>query len=266
MILEASGLTVRYPGLRAAALEDVGLRLEDRRLIAVVGPNGSGKTTLLRALTGAMAPSSGRVLLEGRPVTEWRPPELARVLAVVTQREEPVFPLLVPEAVLLGRYAHLGPFAADSPADQAAVRDAMTRCDLESMADRRIDTLSGGEWQRVRLARALAQQPRLLVLDEPTAALDVRHEMQIFELIRRLVDEGLGAVVVTHHLNLASRYADEMLLLSAGRVAAQGIPSQVLQAEILNRVFDWPVAVAPWRDGAPQVAPLRPREFPPELR
>jgi iron complex transport system ATP-binding protein len=174
-----------------------------------------------------------------------------------------VFPLLVPEAVLLGRYAHMGPFAAASPADEAAVRDAMERCDLDAMAARRIDTLSGGEWQRVRLARALAQQPRLLVLDEPTAALDVRHEMQIFELIRRLVDDGLGAVVVTHHLNLAARYADEMLLLSAGRVAAQGVPAEVLRAPILQRVFDWPVAVEPWRDGTPQVVPLRPREFPP---
>jgi len=263
MILEATGLTVRYPGLAVAALEEVGLRLEDRRLIAVVGPNGSGKTTLLRALTGVAAPAAGRIRLEGRAVVEWRPSELARVLAVVSQREEPVFPLLVPEAVLLGRYAHMGPFAAASPADEAAVRDAMERCDLDAMAARRIDTLSGGEWQRVRLARALAQQPRLLVLDEPTAALDVRHEMQIFELIRRLVDDGLGAVVVTHHLNLAARYADEMLLLSAGRVAAQGVPAEVLRAPILQRVFDWPVAVEPWRDGTPQVVPLRPREFPP---
>jgi iron complex transport system ATP-binding protein len=262
MILQATRLTVRYPGLEEPALQDVGLTLEGRRLIAVVGPNGSGKTTLLRALTGVLAPTAGQVALDGRPILDWRPPELARVLAVLTQREEPAFPLRVHEAVLLGRYAHLGPFAAASPADQALVRDAMARCDLEAMSDRRIDALSGGEWQRVRLARALAQDPRLLVLDEPTAALDVRHEMQIFELIRRLVDEGLGAVVVTHHLNLAARYADELMLLSGGRVAAQGPPAQVLRIEVLHRVFEWPVAVTTWSDGSPQVVPLRPHEFP----
>jgi iron complex transport system ATP-binding protein len=258
--LEAAALTVRYPGLDRSALEEVGVSVSDRRLVAVVGPNGSGKTTLLRALTGQVTPSAGNVTLDGKAVREWRPPEMARVLAVVTQREEPAFPLRVPEAVLLGRYAHLGPFASATNADLAAVRQAMTRCDLDGMTERRIDTLSGGEWQRVRLARALAQEPRLLVLDEPTAALDVRHEMQIFELVRRLVDEALGAVIVTHHLNLAARYADELLLLSQGRVAAQGTPGDVLRAEILERVFDWPVAVTPWRDGSPQVVPLRPRE------
>jgi iron complex transport system ATP-binding protein len=265
MILEAVGLNVRYPGLQEPALDGVGMTLEGKRLIAVVGPNGSGKTTLLRALTGVLAPTAGRVALDGRPILDWRPPELARVLAVLTQREEPAFPLRVHEAVLLGRYAHLGPFAAASPADQAAVRDAMARCDLETMRDRRIDALSGGEWQRVRLARALAQDPRLLVLDEPTAALDVRHEMQIFELIRHLVDEGLGAVVVTHHLNLAARYADELVLLSGGRVAAQGPPAQVLRAEVLKRVFEWPVAVTTWSDGSPQVVPLRPHEVSPGI-
>ncbi len=260
MKLEAAALTVRYAGLDQAALEAVGVAVVERRLVAVVGPNGSGKTTLLRALTGAVNPSAGAVTLEGKPVRDWRPPELARVMAVVTQREEPAFPLRVPEAVLLGRYAHLGPFASATSADLAAVQRAMDRCDLERMADRRIDTLSGGEWQRVRLARALAQEPRLLVLDEPTAALDVRHEMQIFELVRRLVDEGLGAVIVTHHLNLAARFADELLLLSQGRVAAQGPPAEVLRADVLERVFEWPVAVTPWRDGSPQVVPLRPRE------
>lgn len=263
MILEAAHLTVRYPGLASPALDDVGLRLDARRLIAVVGPNGSGKTTLLRALTGVLAPTAGQATLDARPIREWRPSELARVLAVVTQREEPAFSLRVHEAVLLGRYAHLGPFAAASAADRAAVQDALSRCDLEALRERPIDALSGGEWQRVRLARALAQEPHLLVLDEPTAALDIRHEMQIFELIRRLVDGGIGAIVVTHHLNLAARYADELMLLSGGRVAAQGTPTEVLRADVLNQVFGWPVAVTPWSDGSPQVVPLRPGEFTP---
>jgi iron complex transport system ATP-binding protein len=129
-----------------------------------------------------------------------------------------------------------------------------------ALAGRSIDTLSGGEWQRVRLARALAQQPRILVLDEPTTSLDVRHEMELFELVRRLVDGGLAGLVITHHINLAARYADRILLLSAGRVAGDGQPSAVLREDTLRAVFDWPLAVTPWCDGSPQLVPLRPHE------
>jgi iron complex transport system ATP-binding protein len=131
---------------------------------------------------------------------------------------------------------------------------------VRALAGRSIDTLSGGEWQRVRLARALAQQPRVLVLDEPTTSLDVRHEMELFELVRRLVDGGLAGLVITHHINLAARYADRILLLSDGRVAGDGPPSAVLREETLRAVFDWPVAVTPWCDGSPQLVPLRPHE------
>jgi iron complex transport system ATP-binding protein len=140
------------------------------------------------------------------------------------------------------------------------VAEALARCDVSALADRTIDTLSGGEWQRVRLARALAQQPRVLVLDEPTTSLDVRHEMELFELVRRLVDGGLAGLVITHHLNLAARYADRMLLLCAGRVAGEGPPATVLREDILRAVFDWPLAVTAWGDGSPQVVPLRPHE------
>jgi iron complex transport system ATP-binding protein len=123
-----------------------------------------------------------------------------------------------------------------------------------------VDSLSGGEWQRVRLARALAQQPRALILDEPTASLDVRHEMELFELFRTLVDDGLAGLVITHHLNLAARFADRIVLLSEGQLVAEGTPEEVLTREIVGRVFEWPVAVTPWCDGAPQIVPLRPGE------
>ena len=158
---------------------------------------------------------------------------------------------------MLGRYARLGPWSAPGAADREAVRSAVERCDVADLADRSTDSLSGGEWQRVRVARALAQEPRALVLDEPTASLDVRHEMELFELIRRLVDAGLAGLVITHHLNLAARFADHMLLLSAGQVVAEGPPSAVLTRETLGRVFQWPVAVTTWCDGSPQVVPLR---------
>jgi iron complex transport system ATP-binding protein len=260
VILEAEGLTVRYPAATRPALDGVSCRVRANELVAVAGPNGSGKTTLVRALSGLVQPEAGAVRVQSRALAEWGRSELARVLAVVPQREEIVFPLRVDEAVMLGRYARLGSLAAPGAADRAAVRSALERCDADALAARSIDALSGGEWQRVRLARALAQEPAVLVLDEPTASLDVRHEMELLELIRRLVDQGLAGLVITHELNLAARYADRILLLSEGRVVAEGTPTEVLVESTLSRVFEWPVAVTTWCDGSPQVVPLRPGE------
>jgi len=259
MSLDAHDLAVRY-GDSALALDGVSCAVTGGRFLAVVGPNGSGKTTLVRALSGLVRLQRGEVQVDGRPLAQWTRPALARVLAVVPQGEEVVFPLRVEETVMLGRYARLGPFAATGAADRAAVADALARCDVAAFAGRTIDSLSGGEWQRVRLARALAQEPRVLVLDEPTTSLDVRHEMELFELVRRLVDGGLAGLVITHHINLAARFADRMILLSAGRVAAEGSPAEVLRRETLREVFGWPVAVTTWCDGSPQVVPLRPHE------
>ncbi|HET9041389.1 MAG TPA: ABC transporter ATP-binding protein [Gemmatimonadales bacterium] len=260
MILEAGDLTVRYPSTPRAALDGVSCRVAASELVAVAGPNGSGKTTLVRALSGLVQPEQGTVRVQGRALADWGRAELARVLGVVPQREEIAFPLRVEEAVMLGRYARLGPLAAPGAADRAAVRSALERCDAGTLALRSIDALSGGEWQRVRLARALAQEPAVLVLDEPTASLDVRHEMELLELIRRLVDQGLAGLVITHELNLAARYADRILLLSEGRVVAEGAPRDVLVESTLSRVFEWPVAVTTWCDGSPQVVALRPGE------
>jgi iron complex transport system ATP-binding protein len=260
MILEALDLTVRYARGAPAALDAVSCRVGAKELVAVVGPNGSGKSTLVRALSGLVRAEGGIVRIQGRELAEWTRPELARVVGVVAQREEILFPLRVEEAVTLGRYARLGPLAAPGAADRAAVEAALARCDAQGLVGRSVDSLSGGEWQRVRLARALAQEPTALVLDEPTAALDVRHEMETLELIRTLVDGGLAGLVITHHLNQAARFADRMLLLSAGRLVAEGRPSEVLREEIVSRVFEWPVAVTAWCDGSPQVVPLRPGE------
>jgi iron complex transport system ATP-binding protein len=158
---------------------------------------------------------------------------------------------------MLVRYARLGPLGSPGTADLAAVASALARCDAAGLAERSTDTLSGGEWQRVRLARALAQEPAVLVLDEPTASLDVRHEMEILELIRDLVDHGLAGMVITHQLNLAARFADRIVLLNEGRVVAEGTPAEVLRKDTLDAVFQWPVAVTTWRDGSPQLVPLR---------
>jgi len=260
VILSGASLRTRYPGADRAALDGVSCEVAAGRLLAVVGPNGSGKSTLLRALLGLMELESGGVTLKGRPIGRWPRAAIATVLGVVSQREDVLFPLRVEDTVMMARYARLGPLAAAGAGDRAAVRHALERCDAWPLRDRRTDTLSGGEWQRVRVARALAQEPEALLLDEPTVALDVRHEMEVFELVRELADGGLGGLIVTHHLNLAARYADEMLLLDHGRVVAHGAPAEVLQAGVLSAVFGWPVAVIPWRDGSPQVVPLRPGE------
>ncbi len=260
MMLEARDITVRYGRAGERALQSVSCTVAPSRLVAVVGPNGSGKTTLVRALSGLVTPTAGVVLVDGRPRQRWARAELARVLAVVPQREEIAFPLRVDETVMLGRYARLGPLAAPSRSDRDAVAAALERCDIIDLAGRSIDSLSGGEWQRVRLARALAQEPRVLVLDEPTASLDVRHEMELLELVRTLVHGGMAGLVVTHELNLAARFADRIVLLDRGRLAAEGAPAEVLTRETLSRVFEWPVAVTTWCDGSPQVVPLRPGE------
>jgi iron complex transport system ATP-binding protein len=257
--LHARDLAVRYGG-SPLVLDGVSCGVEQGRLLAVVGPNGSGKSTLVRAVSGLVPLERGEVRVKDQPLSRWTRPLLARVLAVVSQGEEVVFPLRVDETVMLGRYARLGPLAAPGPPDRAAVADALVRCDVAGLAGRTIDSLSGGEWQRVRLARALAQEPQVLVLDEPTTALDVRHEMELFELIRRLVDGGLAVMIITHHINLAARFTDRMILLSAGKVAAEGSPTEVLRREIVREVFGWPVAVTTWCDESPQVVPLRPHE------
>lgn len=257
MILQARDITVRYLRSAAPALDGVSCQVAGSELVAVVGPNGSGKTTLVRALLGLVRLDGGSVLVDGRPVSAWPRRALAQTVGVVGQQEEAVFRLTVAETVMLGRYARLGPLAAPGPADRNAVRAALERCDIAALANRSIDSLSGGEWKRVRIARALAQEPRALVLDEPTASLDVRHEMELLELVRQLADSGLAALVITHHLNLAARFADRIVLLDRGRVVAAGAPGEVLQESTLSRVFEWPVAVTTWTDGAPQVVPLR---------
>lgn len=257
LIVEAQGLTFRYPAAESDAVRDVSLELHSGELMGIVGPNGSGKTTLVRLLLGVLRPTVGEVRVLGRQVMEWRRRELARVVGVVGQREEPVFPLQVREAVLFGRYPHLGAVGALRSHDREVVAQALKRCDVAQLADRWVATLSGGEWQRVRIARALAQEPRALVLDEPTANLDIRHEMEVFELVAELVRrEGLAGLLVTHHVNLAARFADRVLVMEGGRARAVGEPRVVLAREILEAVFGWPVEVTMWR-GAPQFVPLR---------
>lgn len=259
---QATGLRHRYRGTPRPALDGVALDVAAGEFFAVIGPNGSGKSTLLKTLLGVIRPDAGAVRFGGLPLGEWSRRSLAERIGVVHQGEEAVFPVTVRELVAMGRYPHLGAWRRESAADRRAVEEAMARCDVADLADRPVSTLSGGEKQRARLARALAQQPSALVLDEPTSALDIRHAMEILELAARLSrDAGATIVLVTHELNLAARYADRLLLLDRGRIAARGTPAAVLTRETVERVYAWPVAIVPHPGpgpdaGAPQVVPL----------
>lgn len=258
----ADGVSFRYPQAQRDAVTALDMRVEAGSFYALLGPNGSGKSTVLRLMLGALTPVSGIMQYDGRAVQHWSRRELAQRIGVVAQREELAFPMTVRDLVGLGRYPHLGAWRQESSRDREAIGRALERCGVTELADRPVTMLSGGELQRARIARALAQQPQTLVLDEPTASLDVAHEMSIFELLGALVTrERATVVVVTHNINLAARYADTLLLLDRGRAVAEGAPADVLQRERLERVYGWPLQVhphpGPGRDaGAPQVVPV----------
>lgn len=251
---------LRYPGAPRFAVDGVSFEAVAGRVTAVVGPNGSGKSTLVRALLGRLPLASGRLTLDGQPMETLDRRAIATRMAVVPQREDPVFPLSVRDYIALGRHPHGGPFSGRSGADRDAVSRAVRRADVEAFLERTTDALSGGEWQRVRIARALAQDGAALVLDEPTTFLDIAHEMAVFELCDALARDGQAVLLVSHQLNLVARFADHIVLLHRGRVAASGTPGEVMRGEILERVYDWPLVVS--RDpavGAPVLVPLRGR-------
>lgn len=254
-------VSVRYAGRSRAALDSVSLEASPGRITAVVGPNGSGKSTLVRALLRRVALTSGRVLIGDSDAGSIEPREFSRRVAVVSQREEPAIALSVREFVALGRYSHRGAFGGMSAADNTALERAMARTGAIESEGRRTDQLSGGEWQRVRIARALSQEAPVLVLDEPTTFLDVAHEMAVFELLDSLANDGCTVLLVSHQLNLVARFASHIVLLHEGRVAAAGTATDVMQGAILERVYEWPLVVT--RDpavGAPALLPLRSRK------
>lgn len=215
----------------------VDLEIAEGRCTAVLGPNGSGKSTLLRLLAGVLPARMGGVELLGKPLPSWRRREIAQQIGYVPQWVDFSFPLSVEEVVEQGRAPHLGPWRPASPRDRAAVRRALDRMGLSDRASTAVRQLSGGERQRVLLARALASEPRLLLLDEPATALDVRHQLELVDTVRGLLDEGVGAVLVVHDWNLALRLADHMLVLRDGRPVATGRPADIVTPELFHAVF-----------------------------
>ena len=256
-MITVSDLIVRYPGVASPALDGVSLRAERGALTALVGPNGSGKSTLVRAMIGRVAVAQGSIRIDSEDALALSRRDFARRVAVVTQRDEPAFPLLGREYIALGRYAHGGLFRTVQ-SDDPAVERAAERAGVTAFLERRTDQLSGGEWQRLRIARALAQGGEALVLDEPTTFLDIGHEMALFELLADLAREGLAVLLVSHQLNLVARFASHVVLLHRGKVAAAGTPTAVMQGSVLESVYEWPLVVT--HDpavGAPMLVPLR---------
>jgi iron complex transport system ATP-binding protein len=259
-VIALESLVVRYPRAAAPAVNGVSLTANAGRITAVVGPNGSGKSTIVRALLGRVPVESGTMRVGSVDVRTLAPRELARRVAVVPQRETLAFPAPVRDLVALGRHPHAHGLARWSAADASAVARALVEAGVADLVDRSSDELSGGEWQRVRIARALAQEAPALVLDEPTTFLDVAHEMGVFELLHRLARGGAAILLVSHQLNLVARFADEMVLLHHGTVAASGAPVDVMRGDVLEQVYEWPLVVT--RDpavGAPALVPLRGR-------
>ena len=244
-ILQATDIAFAYRP-DEPVLRGVSLSAAPGRFTCLLGSNGSGKTTLLRCLMGQIEPASGVIRLGERLLRDYRPRELARMLAYVPQLPASSLAFSAAEIVLMGRYAHTGPLGLAGPGDVAVAREAMKMTDTLDFADRMLDELSGGEAQRVMIARALAQQPSVILLDEPTSHLDIRHQLNIYQMMRRLAhDWPMAVVCVSHDVNLAARIADDLVLMRRGLVVAAGSPADVIRQDLLTQTYDVPVDLIP---------------------
>ena len=235
VLLEVRQAAHSYPHFQ---LQPLNFSLHRGEVLAIIGPNASGKSTLLKLLAGLLRPQAGAVLLGGRPVAAFNFRERARRLAVVQQESFLHFPIRVMPFVLQGRYAHMGPLQFETGAHQEVARAALLQTRTGHLAERLLQEVSGGERQRVVLARALAQQPELLLLDEPTLHLDIGSQVELLRLVQKLARrDRYGVALVSHELNLAAEFADTVLLLDQGRVLRYGTPAEVFERELLEEVF-----------------------------
>jgi ABC-type cobalamin/Fe3+-siderophores transport system ATPase subunit len=223
------------------ALRDVSLSLESGEIVAIIGPNGSGKSTLIKTLLGHL-PAGGRILWQEKVLGDWRLRDLARIVAYLPQSPRHEAGQTVAEVLRLGRAARWGAFGLESSADEKITLEVARTLALEDVLDRPMDQMSGGQRQRVFIGRCLTQQPAALLLDEPNTFLDLRHQIDLWQILRKLARESsLGVLVASHELNIAGAFADRMILLHEGRVAAAGPPDQVLRAEVLSPVYGLPL-------------------------
>jgi iron complex transport system ATP-binding protein len=262
--VQVEGLSFRYRTSaergRSWTLERLSFQVAEGEILGIVGPNGSGKSSLLKVIAGLLRPDSGTVLLGGQPTRRLSQQDIARLVAVVPQEYVQVFPFTVAETVLMGRFPHRKPrfwsmgLGDDTEDDLVCAHQAMIDTDVLSLADRLVSDLSGGERQRVIIARALAQEPKILLLDEPTAFLDINHQIEICSLIGRLrAERRLTVVLVSHDLNVASQHCDRVLMLKEGTLCRIGSPEETIRPDVLRMVYGCEVVV----DAHPQTG--RPR-------
>ena len=255
-VIELSQVTFGYNG--GTVLEEVTLAVGGGEILGLIGPNGSGKSTLLRIMSGILDPWSGEARLKGKKLKAYKRREAAQPIAAVSQEMARDFPFTVREMVAMGRSPYLGRFSFGGREDREIVEEAMRLADISRYADRYPFQMSGGECQRMMIARALAQQPEILLMDEPTSHLDLNHQMEINRLILKMNRErGLTVVYVTHDLNIAASVCSRLAMLKDGRVYAEGSPEEVLQPENIEAVYRCPVRVdANPETGRPRITPL----------
>ena len=236
-MLSVNDIRIKYGPCEV--LRNISFDLEQSEIIVLLGPNGAGKTTLIKALNGTLATAGGQILLKEKPLDSYSRREISRSIAVVAQENETKFPVTVLEFVLSGRFARGTAFGWESVDDIAVAERALADCDLMTFGSRLMNELSGGERQRVVLARAIATEAKILLLDEPTANLDLAHQAMMFRLVRqRCREASCSAIVITHDLNLAAEFADKLLLLKHGTIFAAGTAVEVLTESNIREVFD----------------------------
>jgi iron complex transport system ATP-binding protein len=225
-------------------MEDVSLVIAEAQIVAIIGPNGSGKTTLLKIINGTLNPTSGQMLINGKETRLWPRKDLAKTIAIVPQETAPIFSFYAEEIVLMGRFPHLSNYRFEDKKDYRIVHAAMDKTDTLAFAHRRFDELSAGERQRVLIARALASEPKILLLDESTVFLDLKHQIQFLSLLRQLNEtQKLTVMFVTHDINLAAQHAGKIILLYCGKNYAIGNPAEVITAANIKEVYNVDVLV-----------------------
>ncbi len=220
-------------------MKEVSFAVDEAQIVAIIGPNGSGKTTLLKIMNGTLLPDTGQMLIEGKETSRWKRKDIAQKVAIVPQETSVVFPFYAEEIVLMGRFPHFSRYRFEDKKDYRIVQEVMEKTDTLAFASRRFDELSAGERQRVLIARALAQEPKLLLLDESTVFLDLKHQAQFLALLKQLkTDQQLTVIFVTHEINLAAQNANRVILLDSGKIYAIGNPADVITAANIKEVYD----------------------------
>lgn len=243
-VLEAKNIHFKYS--EEPVLTDISLKAEPGKILAIIGPNGSGKTTLIKILGRILKAHSGIVLLNNKNI--WSVHDAARKIAWVAQNNKLAWPFSVKQIALMGRFPHRGWLSSYTKDDYKAVEQALNKTGLKELKDRLINTLSGGEVQRAIIARALAQEPDILLLDEPVAHLDLKYKVAVINLIKNLADHGIAVVISLHDLNLAAQYADRVILLKGGKLFAAGVPSSILNQKNLEEVYETKVNIVDYNN------------------